>query len=76
MKSIKYKNKDGVEINYYGKDPHKVLVREVIGEAIRIINTYQMDSSKSMEWAIQRGTEFLKENFSIKEDNKNEIFNS
>ena len=76
MKSIKYKNKDGVEINYYGKDPHKVLVREVVSEAIRIINTYQMDSSKSMEWAIQRGTEFLKANFSIKEDNKNEIFNS
>ena len=49
MRSIKYKNKDGIGINYYGNDPHKVLVREVISEAIDIINTYQMDSSKSME---------------------------
>ena len=65
MKSIKYKNKDGVEINYHGNDPHKVLVREVIGEAIRILNTYQMDSPQSMGWAIQRGTDFLKENFNL-----------
>tara|TARA_A100001011_G_scaffold360023_1_gene406994 strand:- start:502 stop:705 length:204 start_codon:yes stop_codon:yes gene_type:complete len=65
MKSIKYKNKDGIEINYNGNDPHKVLVREVIGEAIRIFNTYQMDSPQSMGWAIQRGTDFLKENFNL-----------
>ena len=71
----KYKNKDGISLNYDGDDSHKVLVREVVEEAIRILNTYQMDSSKSMEWAIQRGTNFLEENFNIKEE-WNEVSNS
>ena len=71
----KYKNKDGISLNYAGDDSHKVLVREVVEEAIRILNTYQMDSSKSMEWAIQRGTNFLEENFDIKEE-WNEVSNS
>jgi len=71
----KYKNKDGISLNYDGDDSHKVLVREVVEEAIRILNTYQMDSSKSMEWAIQRGTNFLEENFDIKEE-WNEVSNS
>ena len=71
----KYKSKDGISLNYDGDDSHKVLVREVVEEAIRILNTYQMDSSKSMEWAIQRGTHFLEENFDIKEV-WNEVSNS
>ena len=69
MKSIKYKNKDGIELNYHGDDSHKVLVREVVREAIKILSTYQLDSKQSMGWAIQNGIEFLKENFSIKDDN-------
>ena len=71
----KYKNKDGISLNYAGDDSHQMLVREVVEEAIRILNTYQMDSSKSMEWAIQRGTNFLEENFDIKEE-WNEVSNS
>tara|TARA_B100000287_G_C20572012_1_gene756948 strand:+ start:213 stop:437 length:225 start_codon:yes stop_codon:yes gene_type:complete len=70
MKSIKYKNKDGIGLNYHGDDSHKVLVREVIGEAIRILNTYQMGSPQSMGWAIQRGTDFLKENFDLEKNIK------
>ena len=65
MKSIKYKNKDGIELSYHGNDSHKVLVREVISEAIKILSTYQLDSKQSMGWAIQRGTDFLKENFNL-----------
>ena len=38
----KYKNQDGIALNYEGEDSHKVLVREVVGEAIRILSTYQI----------------------------------
>ena len=75
MKSIKYKNKDGVEINYYGNDSHKVLVREVISEAIRILNSHVISDSQSKSWAIDRGISFLEENFDIKEE-WNEVSNS
>ena len=63
----KYKNKDGIELNYSGNDSHKVLVREVITEAIRILNSHNMFDKQSMGWAIDRGIHFLEENFDIKE---------
>ena len=63
----KYKNKDGISLNYEGDDSHKVLVREVIEEAIRILNSHNMFDKHSMGWAIDRGIHFLKENFDIKE---------
>jgi len=63
----KYKNKDGISLNYEGDDSHKVLVREVIEEAIRILNSYNMFDKHSMGWAIDRGIHFLEENFDIKE---------
>ena len=63
----KYKNKDGIELNYSGNDSHKVLVREVITEAIRILNSHAMSDSQSKSWAIDRGIYFLEENFDIKE---------
>ena len=63
----KYKNKDGIELNYSGDDSHKVLVREVISEAIRILNSYSMFDSQSKSWAIDRGIDFLETNFDIKE---------
>ena len=71
----KYKNKDGIELNYTGDDSHQLLVREVVKEAMRILNTYQMDSPQSMGWAIQRGISFLEQNFDIKEE-WNEVSNS
>ena len=63
----KYKNQDGIALNYEGDDSHKVLVREVVSEAIRILNTYQMSSSQSMMWAIQRCESFLRVNFNVEE---------
>ena len=63
----KYKNQDGISLNYTGKDSHQVLVREVVSEAIRIMNTYQMNSSQSMMWAIQRCEAFLRLNFNVEE---------
>ena len=71
----KYKNKDGIELNYSGNDSHKVLVREVIEEAIRILNSHVMSDSQSKSWAIDRGINFLEENFDIKEE-WNEVSNS
>ena len=65
----KYKNKDGIELSYTGNDSHKVLVREVISEAIRILNSHNMFDSQSKSWAIDRGIDFLKTNFDIGEDN-------
>ena len=63
----KYKNKDGISLNYDGDDSHKVLVREVITEAIRILNSHVMSDSQSKSWAIDKGINFLETNFDIKE---------
>tara|TARA_B100000073_G_C23582398_1_gene512794 strand:+ start:538 stop:747 length:210 start_codon:yes stop_codon:yes gene_type:complete len=65
----KYKNKDGIELSYTGNDSHQVLVREVVSEAVKILSAYRMDSPQSMGWAIQRGVDFLKTNFNIKDKN-------
>ena len=72
---MKYKNKDGIELNYKGDDIHRVLVREVIEEAIRILNSHNHFDSQSKSWAIDRGINFLETNFDIKEE-CNEISNS
>ena len=66
----KYKNQDGIALNYDGEDSHKVLVREVVGEAIRILSTYQINSPQSMMWAMQRCESFLRVNFSLDEQNE------
>ena len=71
----KYKNKDGISLNYAGDDSHKVLVREVISEAIRILNSHVISNSQSKSWAIDRTINFLEENFDIKEK-WNEVSNS
>ena len=71
----KYKNKDGISLNYDGDDSHKVLVREVVVEAIRIFNSHNMFDTQSMGWAIDRGISFLETNFDIKEK-WNEVSNS
>tara|TARA_R100000008_G_C3538303_1_gene143355 strand:+ start:474 stop:719 length:246 start_codon:yes stop_codon:yes gene_type:complete len=52
---MKYKNKDGISLNYTGNDIHSHLVREVISEAIKIIRTGDIDS----------GVNFLIENFEL-----------
>lgn len=63
----KYKNQDGVELNYTQRNsPHTTLVKEVVGEAIRILNTYQLDSPQSMMWAIQECQKFLRVNFNLR----------
>ena len=64
----KYKNKDGIELNYSGDDSHKVLVREVVKKAIDILNSHAISDSQSKSWAIDRGIHFLETNFDIGDD--------
>ena len=61
---MKYKNKDGISLNYTSNDIHTNLVKEVILESIRMLEDYKIDDT----------IEFLKENFDIKttEDYVNE----
>ena len=63
----KYKNKDGISLNYSGDDSHQVLVREVVKRAIDILNSHNMFDKQSMGWAIDRCIHFLEENFDIEE---------
>ncbi len=63
----KYKNKDGIELNYTSLrgDYHTSLVKEVIGKAIKILGEYNRNDLRSAEWAIHRGISFLEENFNV-----------
>ena len=53
---MKYKNKDGIMLNYTSDDIHTRLVKEVIVEAITILENNKVDSAMN----------FLIENFDIK----------
>ena len=64
----KYKNKDGIELNYTSKDVHVELVKEVVGEAVKILTTYDRSSKISMNMAIGLCGEFLKENFDLEKE--------
>ena len=53
---MKYKNKNGISLNYSSDDIHTKLVKEVIVEAITILENNKVDSAM----------DFLIENFDIK----------
>ena len=61
----KYKNKHGIELNYSGNDSHKVLVKEVIEESIKILNMYDRSCKISMGMAMNNTKKFLRANFDI-----------
>ena len=68
-KSMKYKNKDGIELSYTNdNDVHQVLTKEVVSEAIKILTTYNRFDGRSAEYALDRGVNFLKDNFDLWED--------
>ncbi len=66
-KGMKYKNEDGIELNYSGNDMQAKLTREVIEEAIKIFEGYNRFDGRSAEWALHRGINFLKDNFDIED---------
>ena len=61
----KYKNKDGVELNYTSNNTHTKLVKEVVNEAIKILNMYDRSCKISMGMAMMNTKKFLKTNFNI-----------
>ena len=65
---MKYKNKDGIELNYTSNDLQSKLTKEVISEAIKILTTYNRMDGRSCEYALHRGVNFLKDNFDLWED--------
>ena len=68
-RSMKYKNKDGIELSYTNdNDVHQVLAKEVVSEAIKILTTYNRFDGRSAEYALDRGVNFLKDNFDLWED--------
>ena len=62
---MKYKNKDGIELNYTGNDIQSTLTREVIEESIKILNMYDRSCKISMGMAMANTKKFLKTNFDI-----------
>jgi hypothetical protein len=63
---MKYKNKDGTELSYTNdNDVHQVLAKEVISEAIKILNMYDRDCKISMGMAMNNAKKFLRANFNI-----------
>jgi|TARA_Y100000590_G_scaffold456933_1_gene608513 hypothetical protein len=68
MSMSKYKNKDGIELNYTQKnDVHTELVKEVVEESIKILTMYDRNCKISMNMAMGNCKKFLKENFDLEE---------
>ena len=61
----KYKNEDGIELNYTSKNTQNELVKEVISESIKILNMCDKDCKISMGIAMSNTKKFLKTNFDI-----------
>ena len=61
----KYKNKDGIELSYTGDDVHTKLVKEVVGEAVKLLSLYDRNCKISMNMAMGNCKDFLKENFDL-----------
>lgn len=66
----KYKNKDGIELNLTNNDIHTKLVKEVVQEAIKILNMYDRSCKISMNMAMGNTKKFLTTNFNLTDDDK------
>tara|TARA_B100000131_G_scaffold237056_1_gene229103 strand:+ start:62 stop:259 length:198 start_codon:yes stop_codon:yes gene_type:complete len=64
---MKYKNKDGLELSMVGDDTTKTLIREVVGEAVKLLSLYDRNCKISMNMAMGNCKKFLKENFDLEE---------
>ena len=63
----KYKNSDGIELSFTNNDSLSLLVKEVVEEAIKILGEYNRSDLRSAEWSLNRGINFLKDNFDIED---------
>ena len=65
----KYKNKDGIELSFTGKDEFTKLVKEVVSKAVGMFDEYNKWDKNSSEMALDKIKKFLKENFNLEEKN-------
>tara|TARA_R110002110_G_scaffold251960_1_gene467769 strand:- start:339 stop:536 length:198 start_codon:yes stop_codon:yes gene_type:complete len=61
----KYKNEDGIELNYMSNNIQNKLVKEVISESIKILDMCDKNCKISMGIAMSNTKKFLTTNFSI-----------
>ena len=61
----KYKNEDGIELNYMSNNIQNELVKEVISESIKILGMCDKNCKISMGIAMSNTKKFLTTNFSI-----------
>ena len=66
----KYKNKDGIELNFTGNDSTSVLVKEVVREALKVLTMYDRNCKISINMAIGNTKKFLTTNFNLTDDDK------
>jgi hypothetical protein len=51
---MKYKNKQGIELNFTSNDIQSELTKEVVSEAIKILTTYNRMDGRSCEYALSK----------------------
>ena len=66
---MKYQNKDGIGLNFTNNSSTSVLVKEVVSEAINMLDGIPGQDLQSLS-GIGDTIEFLKENFDIKDENE------
>ena len=69
---MKYQSKDGTSLNFAGNCSTSMLVKEVISEAIMMLNNVPGKDLQTLS-GVNDTIEFLKENFDI-EDNEKYIY--
>ena len=63
---MKYKNKDGISLNYTGDDIHTRLVKEVVSKAVIMLEGSIATSPLTEGGRVTDTIDFLKENFDLK----------
>ena len=63
---MKYQNKEGVVLNFTGNSSTSMLVKEVVFEAITMLNSIPGQDLQSLS-GVGDTIEFLKENFDIED---------
>ena len=64
---MKYKNKNGISLNYSSDDIHTKLVKEVISKAVTMLEDSITTSPLTEGGRVTDTIDFLKENFDIVE---------
>ena len=66
---MKYKNKDGISLNYTSDDIHTRLVKEIISKAVTMLEDSITISPLTKDGKVTDTIDFLKENFDVGDKN-------